>query len=295
MRTLPILLVGALLATPLSAQALNEDFSGSTFPPTGWSIAYLPAHSSGIQWSDVAVTPLNSAVGLTFPTTQAAAHSYDVGGIVSDDRLETPDMDLSAYSAPRLTYDGCLGWSGFMVHTGGAVIGSSYIEVSTDGGATYAVAWQEASAADYYTMGIVEDLTALAANQSQVRIAFHYEGDYAHEWGVDNVIVDNAGPVGPSVSLGGTCPGPMSVNASGMTVGGPVAFAYGTPGSFTAPGGPCAGLTVGINSPTILAVISADGGGNATLAGNAPSNGCGNIAVIAVDVATCVSSNVAGL
>ena len=166
----------------------------------------LPAHTSLVQWDEIINYPPNSAISASFSTADAAHHGYDLFlGIVSDNRLETPDMDLSAYGAPELIYDGFCGWTGYMVHTGGAAIGASYIEVSTDAGATYTQIWQEAAVVDYATVGIVEDLAAYA-NQSQVRIAFHYEGEYAHEWGLDNVMVDNNGPTGPSLSISGSCP-----------------------------------------------------------------------------------------
>ena len=180
-----ITIVAAILAVaaPLSAQALNETFETATtgvFPPATWAISYLPAHAGpGLvdEWNEVVVVGMNSGIGATFPLADAAAHQYFNGVGVCDDRLETPDMDLSSYSAPELTYDGCLGWAAYMAHTGGALVGASYIDISTDGGVTWSTIWTEASTVDYFTLAIAEDLTASAGNQSQVRLAFHYEGD----------------------------------------------------------------------------------------------------------------------
>ncbi len=301
MKSLSIVAAVLAISAPASAQALNETFQTATtgvFPPASWAVSYLPAHAGpGLvdEWSEVLVVGMNSTAGASFPTADAAAHQFLNGAGVCDDRLETPDMDLSSYSAPELTYDGCLGWAAYMAHTGGAVVGASYIDVSTDGGITWSTIWTEAATSDYYTLAITEDLTASAANQSQVRLAFHYEGDYAHEWGVDNVIVDSAGPTGPGLSITGTCPGVVSANAAGMTAGGPVVFAYGLAGSFVNPGAICNGLNVPLAAPTILSTVVADASGNASVTGAAPANACGVIFVVAVDGASCVSTGAVAL
>jgi len=248
----------------------------------------LSAHAAAEEWVDMSLTGFSGASAGSVTPFDAAGHDYTGIGIIADDRLETPILDLSSYGAPQLVYDGCLGWYNYMSHTS-TYYGESDIEVSTDAGLTWTSIWQEAATANYYTVGIIEDLSAYA-NGASVMLGFHYAGEFAHEWGIDNVVVENVGPTGPTLALSGTCPGAITASASGMTPGGPVAIAYGLPGTTVVPSGPCTGITVDVLAPTVLAIVNADASGNAALTGNAPGGACGTILVVAVDAATCTST-----
>lgn len=295
-RILSILAIAALPGVA-SAQALNEPFTYSTtgvFPPTGWTATNTNAPGAGGEW----VEAFNTLY--TFPNLlvqDAAAHDYEyLSGITCDDTLDSPSINLSTYGSPELTFVSDVSWVAWMAHylpTPNSN-GASNIFISTDGGTTFGPAvWSETTQFN----GVINetvDLSGVAANQAAVVVRFHYYGYDAHTWAIDDVIVDNVGPVGPSIALGGTCPGPMTVNASGMTAGGPVAFGYGSAGTTILPGGACAGATVPLApGATQLGILSADGSGNATLAGNAPPVACGNILVVAFDVATCTATNTA--
>jgi hypothetical protein len=290
MRNLLVFSSALLLAGSASAQALNESFDTSStglFPPTGWSETNVGA---GEFWED-------ASTGF-FATLAADAgyHDYSLAGFPGDDMLIAPTMDLSSYGAPELTFDSEVLWTQWMAHHPTSISsGASDVEVSTDGGATWASMWQETATIDGYYPGQAADLSSVA-NQAAVEMRFHYFGDDAHEWAIDNVVVDNVGPTGPGLSVSGTCPGVMSLDASGMTAGGPVVFAYSlTGGIFVVAGGPCAGLSVGMGLPVRLGTVIADGSGNASFSGNAPVNACGVVTVLAVDGPTCTSSNVVGL
>ena len=288
------LITAVALASASQAQVLNEPFDTSTsgvFPPAGWTET-----NSGTPeiWVDTVGAAI-FAIPAGFPTADAAGHAYTGFGNFADSNLMSPIMDLSSFGAPELTYDGGLGYSNYMSHTS-IYFGLSDIEVSTDGGVTFASAWAEAAVADYWTPAITLDLTGSAANQASVGINFRYQGEFAHEWVVDNVIVDNVGPSGPGLAVSGSCPGVMSLDASGMTAGGPVVFAYSIGGgSVTIAGGPCAGLTLAMGAPVQLGIVVADGSGNASFSGNAPANACGVVLVVAVDGATCTGSNIVGI
>lgn len=95
---------------------------------------------------------------------------------------------------------------------------------------------------------------------------------------------------GVSLTKTGTCPGNVRLDVAGATAGGGVAILYGVAGSFTKPTNPCAGLTLGIANPTLAAILTANGSGNATLSFNAPGAACGRT-VQAVDIASCTPSN----
>lgn len=99
------------------------------------------------------------------------------------------------------------------------------------------------------------------------------------------------GPGGSTLGSTGTCPGPMAVQVSGCTPGGGVAIIYGQAGSHVKGGAVCNGTVVRITRPTLCAVLTADGSGNASKSFNAPPGACG-LSVQAVDVSTCATSNV---
>jgi hypothetical protein len=288
------LLASAILvfAAPASAQVLNETFDYSTtalFPPAGWSATTVTAP---LEWLEASIaTPIYSVL-----LSDAAAHDWSGTGTVCDSWLFAPTLDLSAHNAPELTFDSDVYYTQFMAHyPTPAGSGTSDVEVSSDGGVTWTNEWTETAVIDQFYPGIQVDLSAYAGMPS-VDIAFVYGGDNGHDWGVDNVIVDNIGPTGPGLAVGGTCPGVMTLDASGMTPAGPVVFAYSlSSGSFTVPGGPCAGLTVPMASPVQLGTVIADGSGNASFSGSAPAAACGNVTTIAVDGVTCTASNPVGI
>lgn len=92
------------------------------------------------------------------------------------------------------------------------------------------------------------------------------------------------------LSKTGTCPGVMRLDVAYCTPGGGVAILQGIAGSFIKSGNPCAGLVLGIANPSLVAILTANGGGNATLSFNAPAGACGRT-VQAVDIASCTASN----
>ncbi len=293
MKTLTSLFAVCILTAPAMAQAVNEPFDTSAtgvFPPAGWTET-----NSGTPeiWQDTSVAPI-FAVPAGFPTADAAAHGYTGFAAIADSNLISPVMDLSTYGAPELTYDAGLGYSAYMSHTS-IYFGTSDIEVSTDGGVTFSSVWSEAAVADYWTPAITLDLTGSAANQASAAIRFRYQGEFAHEWVLDNVIIDNVAPAGPALAVSGTCPGSMQADASNMTAGGPVVFAWGFSGSYTVAGGPCSGLTVPMAAPNQIGTAPADASGNASITGNAPASGCGTVSLVAVDGASCTASNTVGI
>lgn len=93
-----------------------------------------------------------------------------------------------------------------------------------------------------------------------------------------------------SLAQSGTCPGPVTLTATGATPNGSVVILYGNAGSRTKPSGVCAGTTVGIGNPTVGAIRTANGAGTATLSFQAPAGACGKT-VQAVDLQSCAVSN----
>jgi hypothetical protein len=102
--------------------------------------------------------------------------------------------------------------------------------------------------------------------------------------------IEFTGAGGPVLSKTGTCPGSMTVAVDGCTPNRPVAFFHGPAGTYTKPGGVCAGTTLSINNPTLAAVINANGAGKASITFNATPGYCGRT-VQAVNVANCKTTN----
>ncbi len=100
---------------------------------------------------------------------------------------------------------------------------------------------------------------------------------------------------GPGLTLGGACPGVVSVSVVGASPGANLAiiFAPNTgltpiPNTF-----PCAGTVLSLNTQAqLITTIRADASGNASFNGNASAASCGGRVQI-LDLTTCAASNLA--
>lgn len=130
-----------------------------------------------------------------------------------------------------------------------------------------------------------------------------FEGDAATgDWQCcvgDSALQDEGGLAACSVSLKvaalsvfGSCPGEVTIEASAMMPDGNVALLIGSaPGSFVVPSGPCAGTEIGLDGVSASRVVTADGEGRFNLVVDIPGGACGRY-VQAIDVTTCASSPV---
>jgi hypothetical protein len=146
---------------------------------------------------------------------------------------------------------------------------------------------------DAATGGLVRSFGAMDGGNNPQGLADSSSGNVWHtSWNSGNVYeldLDNGG--GLILSITGSCPGPMTVSVTGATAFGSIAIAYGNTGSFTIPGGGCAGVNLAISSPTLAGFFNADGSGNLTLTPNVPSGLCGRTVQV-VDMSSCTASNV---
>jgi hypothetical protein len=110
----------------------------------------------------------------------------------------------------------------------------------------------------------------------------------------DVVAIDNFSfvtqPPGPVLSVVGACPGANNIQIDGANPFATVILLYGPAGSFTLPGGPCAGTTLDLATPNIAGLFAADLGGSVTLSTMIPAGFCGT-SLQAVEPGTCLSSN----
>jgi len=124
----------------------------------------------------------------------------------------------------------------------------------------------------------------VGASVSEIRIAGIY-GSWSPM--LDNHAYGSGGPI---LAVSGVCPGPSTVDLSGATPFGLVAFANGSVGSFLIPNGSCAGVSLDISNPTLLGMIPADLNGTISLPVNLPTAFCGTT-LQAVDLTSCTVSN----
>ncbi|HEX9792814.1 MAG TPA: hypothetical protein VGC54_02415 [Planctomycetota bacterium] len=139
------------------------------------------------------------------------------------------------------------------------------------------------------------DLSAIGvgAGASVTRIRFRMESSSCDPIGLGAIVPDF------SLTITGPCPGSVTVDVSGATPSGSVAFAtaLGT-GSFVIPGGfPCAGTVLGLSSAGIThrTTRTADAAGNISFPATAPAGACGRLFVQAIDLTTCATTNVVAL
>jgi len=178
LRTSLIAAVVALFAGSASAQYFSEDFS-SGVPPTGWT-ENNNGNSAG--WED--------------DGTGQAWHDDYTGMNVNS--LDSSVADLTGATDPSLTWDNTNTFATWTL--------ANKVYVGTD------LVWAQ-GAANGASGPQTVDMTAYAG--MQVTLSFLYEGDYANDWKVDNVLIDAAAPPPPpSVTIlfedfeSGLCPPP---------------------------------------------------------------------------------------
>ena len=250
-------------AGSLSAQTtyLSEDFNGGVVPPAGWTMVNNNTNPLSTGW-------IADGAG-------RAWHEDEGGAGQTDNTLISPAFDLSAATAAYLHFDGETNWATYLAnHPNSVGNGISTMEVTTDGGATWAVVWTDTAqnSGDTYSPNV--DLAAYLGNAS-VQVGVHFQGDFAQEWWIDNVVVDdNAGAGGLVYSITNLVTGQTANFAvSGATAGGTVILGYSLTGA-----GPTTTAfgVVDMSLPiSTLATMTADGSGNATFSPVVPGGAAG--------------------
>jgi hypothetical protein len=186
--------------TPL----FTEQFESGT-TPEGWSVTNRTA-SGGWAFTD----PKNRG-NLTGGTGKYAIADSDAAGsgTTIDTDLTTPALDLSAISKPVLRFN-----SDYQ-----ALNGFANVEMSIDGGTTWSTVsnWTTASRRG----PVVEQLPIPSAGgKADVRIRFHYRGNYAWWWELDNVSILNRScdPVPGGLVVGQVLDSNAGTGLNGATV-----------------------------------------------------------------------------
>jgi len=165
-----LILAGAVLAfaTAGSAQILSEDFNADLVPPAGW-------------------TEINNGNDLGWePDYYGAATHADYYGW-NDNHLMTPVMDFTGHSDVVAEFDQNQIYASWRY--------SNTVEISLDGGLSFAVVYDETGASSGVTT-VAVDLGAYDG-MADVSLSFHYQGDYANRWNIDQLDVGAATPWPP--------------------------------------------------------------------------------------------------
>ena len=255
MKSILTLAAVVALAGSASSQILSEDFSTGV-PPTGWTSSL----TNGQGWIDGA--------------GRAWHEDEYLGGLSSDSMLVSPVMDFSGASGSTLTFQSETHYSAYLANNPlGYGDGVSSMEISTDGGLTWAMVWTDVSTVDYVVTTESVDLSAYDGMAS-VQLGIHFFGTYAQEWWVDDVVVGAGGPGGPAYSATGLVGGgTATLTVTGATALGNVLLGYSLTGA-----GPSAtpfGM-VDMSAPiSQLPMLTADAAGTAAMSTGVPGRASG--------------------
>jgi len=163
----------------------TEGFESGIFNAKGWTVY----NASGIEeW--VVTTGQNHTPGGYF----SAFHNYGLSGTMEDSWLVSPAIALPEFWDVELSFWSYNTWTDFyfknsvLISTGdGDPACSDFVEV-----------WSAPSVTSTWEIAEV-DLSAFSGNT--IYIAFRYEGDDAHGWYLDDIIVDGLSPFYPPYNL----------------------------------------------------------------------------------------------
>jgi len=167
------------LAGSASAQLLTEDFEGS-FPPTGWTL-YQTGDPTDPGWVQ---TDLQANSG-----TYSAYHNDDDLAAAAISWIVTPQIALPATPDSHLHFWQYENWysyydyHGIWVSTGSCDPNDGAFSELVDLGVGVEDTWVQ-----------VDQSLATFAGQT-LCIAFRYEGDFADEWYIDDVEINDVVPV----------------------------------------------------------------------------------------------------
>ncbi|MBL7008757.1 MAG: choice-of-anchor J domain-containing protein [Planctomycetes bacterium] len=181
---LPVLAAGApAQSSGLSPSAapsnravfLTEDFSGGLVPPVGWVEGN---NGNSLGWE-------LEAAGLGVLLGSDHAFHDDFTGY-NDNYLMSPAMDFTGAAAVFAYCDQGVTYASWRDH--------HYVDISLDGGLTFINVADDLAVDGYSVLNV--DLGAYAGTNG-VNVSYHYTGDYASEWELDNLVVDDIGPPPP--------------------------------------------------------------------------------------------------
>ena len=208
--------------------ALTEDFEGTTFPPTGWTVVNTNPTNNWIQVGEA--DALNGSGSAAVNWIAAA----------QDESLISPSFSLVGYTSAYFNFTAAVGYQ-YMVTIPN---GNLFAKVSTDGGLNWTQLWVEEDEGVFgnqVPLNIHLNMNAYVG-MSNVKIKFQYVANDADLVTIDDVSVTACPGIG-NVGLTALTDTTATTTWDGTSTGyalewGPVGFTQGT------------GTTVNITSAT---------------------------------------------
>lgn len=263
----------------------------------------------------------NNGAGAFSPTGTLSTGAQRPEGLVSADLNGDGRWDLAAAangngleSAMVFLAAGGMAFGGGISYPTGGVDTSEIIAADLDCNGSMDLVTGNATSGNFSVLqnngaGAFGAATRIASGANPERpAAGDLNGDGAADLAVPNRDSNNltvhmnttCGGGGYTLTLTGTCPGPVTVSWSGAQPGGRQALLFASSrGSFRIPQGqPCAGTVLGLGSNQLRIVtppgVFSTGNGSGSLQGNAGQAVCGGFLQL-IQAGNCQTSNVAGL
>jgi hypothetical protein len=184
-------------STP-SGPYLNEDFESGTFPPANWENAQIGDPAGWQETTSYANSP-----------THSAFHNDDNVSNTCNDWLISPAIDLSSSNTPVFSYYEYVKYPSWAdMHE--VVISTDYNGSGDPSTATWTVL-NDAIGDSNWTK---KEFDLSAYKTANVHIAFHYSGDYASEWYIDDVVIDEAPACPPPTDFSVTAQSSDTIDVS---------------------------------------------------------------------------------
>lgn len=217
-----------------STAGLFESFDNGTLPP-GWTLVNNNVAGGGLDWTiNTGADPCGFFTGnLTGGAGPYALSNSNCDGFVTDDQeLRTPSVNLSGLASAVLRFN-----TDYR-----DLFSTADVDISTNGGTIWTNVWEKSGIDARGPRLEVVDISSIAAGHADVRARFHFTGDFAWWWQVDNVLV---GQAGCNVKSGGLVVGNVrDVNTGGplngatvTNTGGDSTISFAVPGDPNQPGG----------------------------------------------------------
>jgi hypothetical protein len=165
---------------------LTQDFSSTTFPPTGWTRQAL---SGTLQWTR-GTGPQTYATFSTTGTTAANGYAF----VNSDGNGGAGGAENCVLTSPAINCSGHSSvWLKFNEFFYQWLVSTANVEVSSNGSTWTTVhsahtgLSQNQSTANPLAVDV--DISSVAANQPSVYVRFHWTGSYDYYWFIDDVEV----------------------------------------------------------------------------------------------------------
>lgn len=282
----------------IAASIDSDDFNRATGLGAGWT-------QESVGSFGITANTLTSASGNDWISRTGAAVAYEDATTTIDLIDSPPGLNYTAavtgigtnqlYTKVQSNAGGLYDFIGFYVGFNGGGLGTygGFFAITPVIGGN--VRFSVSNAGDTMNVDIDED----------------GDGAYEYHYESSGIIANLGGTLGTGVGIGGwastadnwclgeggvtltvtgACPGPVTIDVAGATGASSVALVYGAAGSFTVPGGACAGLVLDIASPSVGAILATGPGGDASASVTLPGAACG-LTLQAVDIAGCSASN----